>query len=275
MPYLAQQLESLVKQEVPFPWELVFVDNGSTDASREVAEQFVDLVPMRIVSAPHPANLSHARNAGASAARADLLAFLDADDQLSPGWVRAMGEALQEHALVSGVNVPDVSLSTRAAAEARTGRPPAAMRAPEMFLPYAQGSSLGVQRRWFDAVGGFDLRLSSTGEDVAFSWLVQLAGGDLVLAPGAVGQYRARGGLGAAARQQFRTGRGQAMLYSQFASRGMRRATRREVFGRWATLLIVVPALPFSERLRGRWVGTLARRSGRISGSISERVVFL
>lgn len=77
---LARAIESVRAQTWPVH-EIIVVDDGSTDATPEVARRFGDAV--RLI-AQRNSGVSAARNAGAAAATGDWLAFLDADDWYAP-----------------------------------------------------------------------------------------------------------------------------------------------------------------------------------------------
>src|SRR6266545_10527 len=92
---IAIQLEALANQTWSEPWEVIVADNGSTDSSVAIAESYKKRLPhLRIVDASDRRGAGHARNVGAAAAAGDLLAFCDADDEVAPGWLSAMGQAL-------------------------------------------------------------------------------------------------------------------------------------------------------------------------------------
>ena len=74
--FLAASIESALRQSPP-PFEVVVVDDGSCDATPDVAQAFDSRV--RYVAQP-PLGVSTALNRGVGLARGDLLAFLDADD---------------------------------------------------------------------------------------------------------------------------------------------------------------------------------------------------
>jgi peptidoglycan/xylan/chitin deacetylase (PgdA/CDA1 family)/SAM-dependent methyltransferase len=82
-PFLAEAIESVLCQQFE-DWELLIIDDGSTDASREIAERYASADPCRIRVFRHPdlANhgLSSTLNLGIARSRADIIAFLDADD---------------------------------------------------------------------------------------------------------------------------------------------------------------------------------------------------
>lgn len=73
---LARAIESVRTQSWPVH-EIIVVDDGSTDATAEIARQFGEEV--RLIQQPN-SGVSVARNSGAAAATSDWLAFLDADD---------------------------------------------------------------------------------------------------------------------------------------------------------------------------------------------------
>src|ERR1700761_2782350 len=68
-------------------FEVIVVDNGSTDATFEVAEKFVQILPLRIVRLPR-SSISTARNKGASLAEGRELVFVDADCRPNPNCFR-------------------------------------------------------------------------------------------------------------------------------------------------------------------------------------------
>jgi glycosyltransferase involved in cell wall biosynthesis len=95
---LRQTLESLCRLEVPgdVVWDVVVVDNNSTDATPEVCRSFADRLPLRRIFEPAQ-GLSHARNAGTRATEGDLVIFTDDDVDVEPGWLNAFCQAAQRH----------------------------------------------------------------------------------------------------------------------------------------------------------------------------------
>jgi glycosyltransferase involved in cell wall biosynthesis len=86
---LRQMLESLCTQTLPHDaFEVVLVDDGSRDATREVAHSFGARLPLRY-SYQENAGLAAARNHGVFLARGDVLLFLDDDDLADPGLLEA------------------------------------------------------------------------------------------------------------------------------------------------------------------------------------------
>jgi glycosyltransferase involved in cell wall biosynthesis len=79
-------------------FELIVVDNNSTDDTRDVVERFANADRrVRYVFEPQQGS-SYGRNAGIRAARAPLIAFTDDDVRAEPDWVEAIVRAFHEHA---------------------------------------------------------------------------------------------------------------------------------------------------------------------------------
>jgi len=99
---IAVQLEALANQQCSEPWEVIASDNGSTDKTVAIVEQYQKKLPnLRIVNSSELRGAAHARNVGALTAAGDALVFCDADDEVAPGWVAAMGEALSKYDFVA------------------------------------------------------------------------------------------------------------------------------------------------------------------------------
>src|SRR4051812_9220213 len=79
--FVAEAVESVRAQTMP-EWELLVVDDGSTDSTRAVVRGIADPRIVRL-DGPHR-GVGATRNAGVAAARAPVLAFLDQDDAFLP-----------------------------------------------------------------------------------------------------------------------------------------------------------------------------------------------
>ncbi len=221
---LPAQLSALTAQDYDGEWEVVVADNGSTDASRDVARRSLAGHPRALViDIAAPRGPSCARNAGARAASGDFLAFCDADDVVRAGWLPGMADAAREGVIVAG------ALSTNGTSPG-LNRPMVAHK----FLPFASGSNLGIWTRDFWRLGGFDESFMA-GEDIDLSWRAQLAGLELAFGAHAVVDRRDRAGVWGTARQHYRYGQGNARLYRRHRSAGMRRPAVWKVGGdEWA-----------------------------------------
>jgi glycosyltransferase involved in cell wall biosynthesis len=92
---LRRTLESLRSLIVPAgrEWELLVVNNRSTDATDEVIAAYQQFLPLRRLFEPE-LGLSRARNAAVRAANGDLVLFTDDDVRVDPSWMKAYVEAV-------------------------------------------------------------------------------------------------------------------------------------------------------------------------------------
>jgi GT2 family glycosyltransferase len=193
---LGAQLEALAAQRWPGAWEVIFVDNRSTDGSRALAERYGGRLPnFRVVDASARQGAPFAANEGARAAVGDALAFCDADDEVAPGWVEAIGTALATHDFVCSRLKTDKlnpSWKQRYLGDVQGEGLMKASYAPH--LPFGGGCGLGIKRSLFERIGGFDETLPYCN-DTDFCFRVQLAGTPLTFVREAVVHVRYRRGL--------------------------------------------------------------------------------
>lgn len=139
--------------------ELVVVDSASADRSALAA--MAQRYDARLVRSER-AGASLARNLGWRAARGDVVAFVDDDVRVRPGWARAMRAAFDadpELAFVTGrVVVPDDQLDAERPV-AVTSRTERATLHPGLSGDLGASANLAVRRSALAAVGGFDERL--------------------------------------------------------------------------------------------------------------------
>ncbi len=98
--YLLQAIDSVRIQDYP-NWELILVDDGSTDGSRAIAERAQACAPEQIRYVQHPGGfnngMSKSRNLGMSCASGHYITFLDADDFFLPRKLSIQVKLLQSH----------------------------------------------------------------------------------------------------------------------------------------------------------------------------------
>ncbi len=80
---------SSVQAQTHQKWELIIIDDGSTDHTPEVIDQFSRDSRIRVIWNDH-GGVSAARNAGLDAAEGNLIAFLDTDNEWTPEYLRLM-----------------------------------------------------------------------------------------------------------------------------------------------------------------------------------------
>lgn len=271
---LVGQLGALAAQQVDEPWEVVVADNGSLDDLVGVVEAWRARLPrLRVVDASARAGVNHARNVGARAARGDRILFCDADDEVAPTWVADMGSALRECAAVGGRldrRRLTPTATRRAALEVTTDLVPW-----PGFWPFASGANCGVRADVFVEMGGYDESYRGGGDDVDFSWRLRERGHELRFLGEAVVHYRERVGWRAAARQAYGYGRQDPRLYRRFARSGMPPSGWRQAARSWAHLMVYAPGYWRTAPGRAQWVRSVARRIGRLVGSVELRTRYL
>jgi glycosyltransferase involved in cell wall biosynthesis len=269
---LTQQLDAISRQDYRGSFELIIATNGGRDGTADVAARWALACGMgTVVDASARRGAGYARNRGAASAGGDFLAFCDADDVVSRGWLRALTDAAEVADVVTGPQATD--LLNEEPARSSHSLPPAG-RPMHGFLPIASGSNCGVWRDVFDALGGFDEQCA-TGEDAAFSWRAQLGGFRLRVTEDAVVQKRLRPTRLAIGRRYFSYGIGDAWLYSRFRSAGMPRRDVGEALREWLAVASGRPAPAGTPSRWGRVLRTAALACGRVTGSIRYRALFL
>lgn len=265
-------LESLVSQVVAEPAEIIVVDNASTDGSRSVAERVSGGIPIKIVDAPHPANASYARNVGVKAAAGDKLFFVDADDEVAPGYLAAMSAALETHGFVTS-RVDSESLNPPWLHAAHG--PVWQADGIERWFDFMNGTgvNVGVRRALFDLVGGFPEEFAGS-QDIVFSWRVQLAGTPIHFVPDALYRYRYRDTLRGLFRQSRNWGKSNVLLYRQFQPLGMTRRTVREAAADWFEVFRDLARVRSKPQLAANLV-RLGYCVGRLVGTVRYRRLYL
>jgi GT2 family glycosyltransferase len=260
---LPEQFAALSRQRFEQPWELVVALNTADPDARHRLDEVLAAIEgpdVRIIDATDRRSAAHARNVGAHAARSPLLAFCDGDDIADPGWLSAIVDGLERHPAVGGFL--DEDLLARPGQE--HWRPPATPGELPRFLghPYLVSANMGVHRRVFDEIGGFDETLLR-GEDIAFSWAVLDLGIELGYVPDAVIHYRHRAGLGTMLRQHYLYGRGMSQLLARRPLPGQTDPSSRALFR------------PNNQRVERRSPVHVLRRSaigaGRLVGLVEVR----
>jgi glycosyltransferase involved in cell wall biosynthesis len=267
--HLEAQLEAIAEQDYDETIEVIVADNGSRDGSFPRASDWIlNKLAFRVIDASSRRGPGAARNAGVRAARGDFLAFCDADDVVSSGWLRELVNTASTADVVGGrfeagrLNSDVVSRAYQLADPSK----------PFLdFLPGASGANLGVWRDVFESLDGFD-EASRTGEDIDLVWRAQLRGYRYQPSAALV-HKRFPVDLRDAARRFFAYGRGDARLYRRYAAAGMPRRGRQETVNLWRHLATGSRGAPESAP-RIRWTIVLALSCGRLVGSARHRVLY-
>lgn len=270
---LGAQLDALLDQSWTGAWELVVVDNRSTDATAALVREYAARDPrVRLVSASASSGPSYARNAGIAAAMGDHLAVCDADDVVGDRWLAAMGDGLREHACVTGPLDVD-RLNPAALARTRGVFPADRCQSWYGVFDIVPAGNFGIRREEWDRAGGFDEELRAC-EDHDLSFRLRLLGVPVAFLADAVVHYRYRPTATELWRQGSVYGSFAPLLRRRVREAGLEPPPRWAGWRSWLWLVAHLPGL-WSAAGRRKWVWVAAVRLGHLRGSVRARSVFL
>lgn len=168
--YLSACLESILREAAACsePVEIIVVNNASTDGTRDVALRFAGIT---VVDEPRK-GLTYARQAGLDASTGYLVANVDADSRLTPGWLRHVLDEFDANPKLLALSGPLVyyDLTARQSLLVRSFYMIAwttyvmnryVLRVGSMV----QGGNFVVTRPALEQIGGFNLGITFYGED--------------------------------------------------------------------------------------------------------------
>jgi glycosyltransferase involved in cell wall biosynthesis len=168
--YVGRCLEAIVAQTQSHPqnFEIIVVNNASTDRTREIALSYPRV---QVVDEPRK-GLTYARQAGFDASTGDYIANVDADSVLTPGWVDEVIRNFTQHPQLAALSGPVIyyDLTPRQRVLVRVYYFIAwSTYAINRYLlrvgSMIQGGNFIVSRRALQAIGGFDTSIAFYGED--------------------------------------------------------------------------------------------------------------
>ena len=205
---LVQCLRSLGALDYP-NYEVIVVDDGSTDGTREILARFPDVCAIRQGNQ----GLSVARNVGLQAADGEIIAYTDADCFADPGWLTHLVYQLERSgaAAVGGPNLTPEDGWLSACVAASPGQPTHVLESDQV-AEHIPGCNMAFRRSALEAINGFDPQYRKAGDDVDVCWRLQQAGQWITFAPGAFVWHHRRQSPRAYLRQQAGYGAAEALL---------------------------------------------------------------
>ncbi|MCU0611547.1 MAG: glycosyltransferase [Candidatus Eisenbacteria bacterium] len=204
-------LRALQGQTLPRDsFEVIVVDDGSTDSTTAIAGRFAD----RVVSQER-AGPAAARNHGARLARGDILVFTDSDCEADPEWLARLTTPMSD---------PEV-VAVKGAYRTRQRRVAARFAQVEFEeryrrlrgyhrIDFVDSYSAAIRAESFRSVGGFDLRFpKANNEDVDLSYKLAARGAGMVFAPDAIVYHRHPNSVRRYLRTKFLRAYWRAMVY--------------------------------------------------------------
>ncbi len=210
---ISDTLQCLKSQDYdPGCYEILVVDNGSSDDTKSVAEEVASNSPVRInVLQEHLKGSYAARNRGAMKAKGDLLCFVDANMSMGSDYLSKIAKHFNENTTdYLGCRVELIPISDTLASkyERVFAFPIHDYLAKMHFTPTC---CLSIRRSVLEAVGLFDPRIES-GEDLHFGRKVYAAGFRQAYADDIVIRHPARWQFVSLVRKAERTARGHTQL---------------------------------------------------------------
>lgn len=188
--YIKQSLSALIDQDYPSDsFELIIVDDGSTDLSPQICREFVEqnmgyLPKIRYVRIKH-SGLSVGRNTGIYLSKGTLIAFIDGDAVAERDWLRRLQEPFVDPNVgVVGGKIKILNSESNVARFLDVVRYHQSF-GPKEYRGYVVGTNMMYRKAVFEQVGGFFENFTSRGDEVALLRKL-LWHYDFAVAPGAI-----------------------------------------------------------------------------------------
>ncbi len=225
---LPQCLVALAKLD-PAPYEIVLVDNGSTDESLSLIQRFALDRRSKIVQilVEQRRGAATARNTGVRAAKGDVIAFTDADCAPDPSWLRALLTPFDDPAVlaVAGqVQAAAASTTLELFSVLYTLQSTQKYARYHQWTPWEGGfptANFAVRCDSFKTLGGFDEEVEIYGEDYDLCARLYEHNAVIVYTPDARVRHHHRTTLRGLLRQAFGFGRSHPYLLRRHACSGL------------------------------------------------------
>lgn len=149
-------LEGFVHQNTANAFEVILVDNNSTDRTVEVAKEFEKSIPLRIVEEKEKGR-GHARAAGFKAAKGDIILSTDADAIVPPTWIEDMAQAFEDPKVAAVTGPGKMIDASRVKNTLATLTLPFAMHLYALLHRHywLSGFNFGIRKDIYEKSGGF------------------------------------------------------------------------------------------------------------------------
>jgi len=201
-------------QRLSYPnFEVIVVNDGSRDDTPAIAREY----PVTLISTENR-GLSNARNTGAEAATGEIVAYIDDDAYPDPHWLSYLAHTFMTttYAAVGGPNIAPPGDGPIAECVAHSPGGPVHVLLNDRDAEHIPGCNMAFRRAALLAIGGFDPRFRTAGDDVDVCWRIQEQGWKIGFHPAAMVWHHRRNSLRMYWRQQKGYGRAEALLEAKW-----------------------------------------------------------
>ncbi len=279
-------------------YDVVVVSDGSTDATASIAQEY----EFRVICTPNR-GLSNARNTALAAATGEIIAYLDDDAHPDPHWLQYLAAAFlrSSHVGIGGPNIAPAGDGPIADCVANSPGGPVHVLLDDDEAEHIPGCNMAFRTAALRAIGGFDPRYRSAGDDVDICWRLQAQGWTIGFSHAAMVWHHRRNSVRMYWKQQVGYGKAEALLEGKWPAKynrpghvtwrgrlygkGLTRALgihRQRIYhGRWGMALFqsvyeMAPSMLNSLPLMPEWyLAILSLSCLTVIGSVWEPLLFV
>lgn len=196
--YLRTCLTSLLKSSFITDYEILVIDNNSTDDSLKIIREFQKKdSKIKVLKNKSNKGVPFSRNKAIKKAKGDILVFLDNDTKVDKDWLKGIIQTFSADVTIGALQckifdfkktdlIQEIGMklypytgfgTTLGRGEKDHGQ----FDTPVEII--ALGAALAVRKDVARRVGGFDLKLMHTTDDLDFSWRIWISGYRVMLSP--------------------------------------------------------------------------------------------
>ncbi len=179
---IAKLLESLTQQTTQRPFEVIVVDNASTDTTAATARTFAGRLHLRVIVEPISGR-GAARAAGFTAAEGDIVLSTDADTQVPPQWIERLTNILERSQAIAVTGTCRIEDCSPGINRRFNWLQPHLMRAYRLFFGHywLTGANFAIKKSAYEQAGGFS-PIAADLDDIDLGFRVHQAGRIIMVA---------------------------------------------------------------------------------------------
>ncbi|UCE00229.1 MAG: glycosyltransferase [Chloroflexota bacterium] len=204
--------EGLSRLDYP-NYEVIVVNDGSTDGTKKIISQY----DFKVIHTDNQ-GLSTARNLGLQEAKGEIIAYLDDDAYPDEQWLRYLAASFKgnHYSGIGGPNIAPPGDGFVSECVANAPGNPVYVLLTDQEAEHIPGCNMAFRKDHLQAIGGFDPRFRTAGDDVDVCWRIQENGWSLGLNAAATVWHHRRNSLHNYWKQQVGYGRAESQLMAKW-----------------------------------------------------------